>query len=293
MDKLHFYYFDWYNKYKRGVVKESTLFKYIYLEKILYNLNIELKEVNFEIYQKILNDYSLNKHRNTVINLHRILSSFFNYLFEEKIIDKFSLKRVVVKGKEKNNRKNYLDKSEVMLLIRKLNLRENSDLIIYVLLKTGLRFSECMGITKDDIDFKYGLISINKALKYKGNIEYENLKNRNSYRVIKIDNKLKNILKEVVLKKENNEPIFLERGKKIYLSSLNKKLKRLTRSDMTIHGLRHTHASLLLFGNVDISIISRRLGHKSVRTTQEIYLHIIREFEERNNKEIEKVMGEF
>ena len=47
----------------------------------------------------------------------------------------------------------------------------------------------------------------------------------------------------------------------------------------SIHGLRHTHASLLLFAGVSIASVARRLGHASMTTTQKTYLHIIQELE--------------
>lgn len=43
----------------------------------------------------------------------------------------------------------------------------------------------------------------------------------------------------------------------------------------SLHSLRHTHASQLLAGGMEISAVSARLGHKSVGTTLKIYAHMI------------------
>ena len=56
---------------------------------------------------------------------------------------------------------------------------------------------------------------------------------------------------------------------------------------ISVHGLRHTHASVLLFAGVSIASVARRLGHSSMTTTQKTYLHIIRELE---NQDIDLVM---
>ena len=56
---------------------------------------------------------------------------------------------------------------------------------------------------------------------------------------------------------------------------------------ISIHGLRHTHASLLLFAGVTIASVARRLGHASMTTTQKTYLHIIHELE---SKDVDIVM---
>jgi integrase len=56
---------------------------------------------------------------------------------------------------------------------------------------------------------------------------------------------------------------------------------------ISVHGLRHTHASILLFAGVSIASVARRLGHASMTTTQKTYLHIIQELE---NKDVDLVM---
>ena len=80
-----------------------------------------------------------------------------------------------------------------------------------------------------------------------------------------------------------DKPIFVG-DKKIYNSTVNDVLTRHCKecgiSEISIHGLRHTHESLLLFAGVSIASVVRRLGHASMITTQKTYLHIIQELEE-------------
>lgn len=86
-----------------------------------------------------------------------------------------------------------------------------------------------------------------------------------------------------------DKPIFV--NKKVYNSTVNDVLgrhcKKMNLPVISIHGLRHTHASLLLFAGVSIASVARRLGHASMITTQKTYLHIIQELE---NKDIDIVM---
>lgn len=56
---------------------------------------------------------------------------------------------------------------------------------------------------------------------------------------------------------------------------------------ISVHGLRHTHASLLLYAGVSIGSVARRLGHASMTTTQKTYLHIVQELE---NQDVDLVM---
>ena len=87
-----------------------------------------------------------------------------------------------------------------------------------------------------------------------------------------------------------DQPIFVGESK-IYNSTVNNILSRHCKecgiSEISIHGLRHTHASLLLFAGVSIASVARRLGHASMTTTQKTYLHIIQELE---NKDVDLVM---
>ena len=88
----------------------------------------------------------------------------------------------------------------------------------------------------------------------------------------------------------DDKPIFVGENK-IYNSTVNDVLTRHCKecgiSSISIHGLRHTHASLLLFAGVSIASVARRLGHASMTTTQKTYLHIIQELE---NKDVDLVM---
>ena len=88
---------------------------------------------------------------------------------------------------------------------------------------------------------------------------------------------------------DKDEPIFVK--DKVYNSTVNDILarhcKKTNISVITIHGLRHTHASVLLFAGVSIASVARRLGHASMTTTQKTYLHIIQELE---NQDVDLVM---
>lgn len=68
---------------------------------------------------------------------------------------------------------------------------------------------------------------------------------------------------------------------------LERHCKELNLPVISVHGLRHTHASLLLFAGVSTASVSRRLGHANIAITQKIYLHIIQELE---NQDVDLVM---
>ncbi|MED3687322.1 site-specific integrase [Peribacillus butanolivorans] len=51
---------------------------------------------------------------------------------------------------------------------------------------------------------------------------------------------------------------------------------------ITIHGLRHTHAVLLLESGASLKDVQERLGHKSIQTTADVYAHMSKELEEKS-----------
>ena len=90
---------------------------------------------------------------------------------------------------------------------------------------------------------------------------------------------------------------FFSFNKKIYNSTINNILfrycKKLEIPEISIHGLRHTHASILLFSGVSIASVARRLGHSNMTTTQQTYLHVIQELENQDSDLIMRSMSRF
>ena len=154
----------------------------------------------------------------------------------------------------------------------------------------GMRFSEALAITPADFDFARQTLSISKTWDYKGNGGFLPTKNKSSVRKIQIDWQIVVKFSELTKNLPEDQPIFVG-DSKIYNSTVNDVLTRHCKacgiSEISIHGLRHTHASLLLFAGVSIASVARRLGHASMTTTQKTYLHIIQELE---NKDVDLVM---
>ena len=59
-----------------------------------------------------------------------------------------------------------------------------------------------------------------------------------------------------------------------------------------MHGLRHTHASVLLYKGVNVQSVSQRLGHADIQTTLDHYAHVLKEMEERDEAISAKVFAD-
>lgn len=58
---------------------------------------------------------------------------------------------------------------------------------------------------------------------------------------------------------------------------------------ITCYGLRHTHASMLLYKGMNIKYVSRHLGHKDIVTTFQTYSHILDEMEQKESRAMEEL----
>lgn len=142
----------------------------------------------------------------------------------------------------------------------------NWDWFILLVAKTGMRFSEALAITPQDFDFSRQSLSINKTWDYKGKGGFLPTKNQSSVRKIQIDWQLIIQFSTLVKGLPQDEPIFISGN--VYNSTVNDILTRHCKKAgipvISVHGLRHTHASLLLFAGVSIASVAQRLGHSSM-----------------------------
>ena len=289
------YYRQWIDVYKKGAIREATLDKYLMTQKWVEKLAPELKvyELTRTAYQKLLNDYAKNHEKQTTLDFHHQLKGAVLDAVDEGMIERDPTRKAIIKGKSPGVKKiKYLNQFELHTLIAHLDIKEavNWDWFILLVAKTGMRFSEALAITPGDFDFARQTLSVSKTWDYKGKGGFLPTKNKSSVRKIQIDWQIVVKFSELTKNLPEAQPIFVG-DKKIYNSTVNDVLTRHCKacgiSEISIHGLRHTHASLLLFAGVSIASVARRLGHASMTTTQKTYLHIIQELE---NKDVDLVM---
>lgn len=288
------YYQQWIAVYKEGAVRKVTLKKYLltyaWLVKLIPELAVE--DLDRMVYQRLLNAYAEGHERQTVMDFHHQLKGAILDAVDDGLIDRDPTRKAIVKGKiPRAKKKRYLNQFELHKLLGSLDLepRLNWDWMILLIAKTGLRFSEALAVTPKDFDFAHQALAIDKTWDYKEGTGFLPTKNRSSIRKVAIDWQLIVQFSELIKGLPEDRPIFVHG--RVYNSTVNGLLARHCEIAgvpiISVHGLRHTHASLLLFAGVSIASVARRLGHSSMNTTQKTYLHIIQELE---NKDIDLVM---
>lgn len=289
------YYAQWVHVYKEGAIRKVTLDKYLMTQTWLYKLVPELKMCDMTriAYQQLLNDYAECHERQTTMDFHHQLKGAILDAVDEGLIDRDPTRKVIIKGKTPAEKKiKYLNQFELHTLLLSLNLDNeiNWDWFILLVAKTGMRFSEALALTPKDFDFSHQSLSISKTWDYKGKGGFLPTKNKSSVRKIQIDWQTVVQFSELVKNLPQDKPIFVTK-ERVYNSTVNDILERHCNAAgvpvISVHGLRHTHASILLFAGVSVGSVARRLGHASMTTTQKTYLHIIHELE---NQDVDLIM---
>lgn len=292
---LSTYFEKWISVYKEGAIRKVTMDKYRLSLSWVIKLapKMRLCDVDRVAYQQLLNDYAKEHERQTTMDFHHHLKAAILDAVDEGLIDKDPTRKVIVKGKTpREKKKKYLNQFELHTLLKDLKLENgiNYDWLILLIAKTGMRFSEAIALTPSDFDFSRQTLSIDKTWNYKGEGGFQPTKNKSSIRKIQIDWMIVSQFAALVKDLPSDKPIFIKNNA-IFNSTINDILERHCRNSnvpvITIHGLRHTHASLLLFAGVSIASVAKRLGHSSMNTTEKTYLHIIQELE---NKDVDLVM---
>lgn len=291
---FHEYFKEWVELYKVGAISSITLQKYYVVEQKLKELvpNLKLKELDRHSYQQLLNEYAITHEKQTTMDFHHHLKGAILDAVDEGVLTQNPTRKIVIKGKAPRPKKaKFLNQFEVQALLKELDLIEeiNWDWFILLVVKTGMRFSEALALTPSDFYFSQQKIVINKTWNYKKtNGSFQPTKNESSNRKIQIDWQLAMQFSQLIKMKEQDKPIFVK--SRVFNSTINNRLKVLCIQAnipiITVHSLRHTHASLLLFAGVSIASVASRLGHSSMTTTQETYLHIIQELENQDNDKI-------
>lgn len=291
---FYIYYEKWIHIYKEGAIRNVTMRKYeitlLWLKKLVPELR--LSQLNRISYQQLLNDYAEFHERQTTMDFHHQIKAAILDAVDEGFIERDPTRKAIIKGRVPRIKKiKYLNQFELHTLLVNLKLTSeiNWDWLILIIAKTGMRFSEALALTPKDFDFSHQSLIVDKTWDYKGNGGFLPTKNKSSVRKIQLDWQTIIKFSEIIKGLPEDKPIFV--NGRVFNSTVNGVLERYCKKlgipVISIHGLRHTHASLLLFAGVSIASVARRLGHASMTTTQKTYIHIIQEME---NKDIDLVM---
>ena len=230
----------------------------------------------------------------TILEHHRLLRAMLHKAVYWQLIVANPAERVQPPKTRKPKRKSY-DDEQTKILLENLELLSSEDIkykvAIILTVFTGVRLGELMGLEWQDVDFKNGIISINRSSQYLADMGVFTKvpKTESSIREIAIPEFIISLLEEYKLWYEeqkmiygdlwtNSDRLFVQAdGKPMHPSTISKwfvkYVGQIGLPVINFHGLRHTNASLLVAQNIDIAVISARLGHAQISTTLDFYVH--------------------
>ena len=230
----------------------------------------------------------------TILEHHRLLRAMLHRAVYWQLIVSNPAERVQPPKAKKPKRRSYDDEQTKILLenLEKLSVEDTKYKVAIILtIFTGVRLGELMGLEWQDVDFRNGIISINRSSQYLSDMGVFTKvpKTESSIREIAIPEFIISLLEEYKLWYEeqkslygelwtNSNRLFVQAdGKPMHPSSISKWFVKYVCTIglpvINFHGLRHTNASLLVAQNVDIAVVSARLGHAQISTTLDFYVH--------------------
>ena len=306
---LHQYFDNYIDIFKKDKITVRTFNKYLNTSKNLkiYFPKETLKKLTKTRYQKCLNEYAKTHADRSVRQFNTHIRAAVQNAIDEQIIATDFTKKAVVKGQgtSKSEDEKYLNFSDFTKLIKfsrdKIDPFYSTRLMIFIAGTTGMRFGELLGLKWENIDFNEKTINIKLEYNYvtKTFTDPKGYKTRKiviDIKTAKVLEKLKIKQNELDLINPNNLVFFNPKDGIVSNNAANKVLRRMQKSlgispTITMHGLRHTHGSVLLMHGINVLAVSKRLGHASVDITLKVYAHLLKELEDQENDKIKNELG--
>ncbi|MDD2785986.1 MAG: tyrosine-type recombinase/integrase [Patescibacteria group bacterium] len=204
------------------------------------------------------------------------IKSLFKYLKREKIIKANPISDIE-SPKLPHKKPTYLTQTEYQILIATVKREAtpfylSRDLaIVTLLLGTGIRLSELVGLTLDEVNLEHS----GRSIKVRGKGDKE--------RIIPLTDELVSILEHYLKTRPNvsSNHLFISRlGEQLCARSVYGLVKKYLKATgiqknnrMAVHSLRHTFGTSLMNNGVNIVVIQELMGHRNLETTRR-YLHI-------------------
>lgn len=269
--------------------------------------NYPLKEITY----KVLQDF-FNKRSSEGIEANKSIKNSINRVFVFSIrsgyITSNPLTYVQITGVQKKSEKKIISFQDFNTLIQQLHDQNQFKSVAYsIALKLGyycgLRVSEVCALEKKDFDLVNGFVSLNKKLVYDGRkiSDFEvidQMKSNGSKAILPLPSAIIEDLK--VWFKVNPHEIVVcdETGMYISPNVMYEHIKKITEPlgiAYNFHMLRHTYATNLVMGNVNVKTAQELMRHSNINTTLSVYTHVNMETKKEavndvfNSQSVEKV----
>ena len=295
------YFWSWFETYKESSVSERTKLTYKNAFNVLkkHLSGIPIEEMDRRLYRKFIAEFGKNHAKSTVSKFNSLYHACVkDAMYDGDVTKDFIAGTDIVYNRKKTRKIDYLNIEETKKLTNyltdTLNHNFTAKYMILLAIATGARLGEIQALTWKDINFNFHTIDINKSWN-ETTKKFQPTKNESSKRIIRVNQNTLDYLQD--LKQNNHDMVFINQYNTIPTSSAVNKTLRTCLKELEIdkpsfhfHSLRHTHVAYLLSENIDLYIISKRLGHSDISTTSRVYSYLIDEYKNRADNKIENIV---
>lgn len=231
----------------------------------------------------------------TIQRYHRLISTILHTAVEWGVLFSNPCDRTQTPKADTKEAK-YIDETQANALMKSLEKADETHrAIIRLLLFTGMRRGEILGLRWSDVDFDKGTLNICRTLQFLPDrgIFVDKTKNKSSEREIRLSQiALNDLRSHKVAQLEyrlsvgshwlgTEDYVFTNpEGNPLRPDSVSSWFAKFVKNEtdlppITLHSLRHTNATLQLAAGVPITTVAKRLGHSNAATTGRIYAHAI------------------
>lgn len=220
-------------------------------------------------------------YKNTYLRtIHNQLTAILNYGIRKKYLKLNVARDCGSMGDNESGRMDYYKVEEFKRFITAFEDRPDLKVIYSTLFNTGLRSGELLALTRRDIDLTKRKINVNKTfIRREGKDLIQIPKTKSSIRKVPIPEHIADMLDAYFQTIPG-----LKDGDRVFpwtKSHLNTHMKRGAEKSgvkrIRVHDLRHSFASMLINLGVQMKVVQKFLGHKSIVTTMNVYSHLYEE----------------
>lgn len=288
------FYDDWLKRHLASGIKQQTQLNHLATQAIVHEFlsNVTLEQMDRRRFQRFLDDYSVGHSASTVRQVAKRAGMPLKEAFNDGIIKSDPTFRVKIKGAEsKSPEMKFLEESDLNKLLQYIETSPMTapNFAIYTAALSGMRAGEILALTLPDIDVNGRFISVTKTKTNRPPYQYTTPKTKRSVRKIVMPDKYFEQFERFKRAYPTlPEHIFGEyTTQSVPAHHLRNIIKETGIKRISMHGLRHTHASLLINKGVDVAYVSERLGHNTTQVTINTYYHYL---ENERKSEVKKAI---
>ncbi len=244
---------------------------------------VPIKDITSDMLQRTYNDMHTEYMASTITITHTLINSALIAAVRLRKLPQNPAAGTHIPRDTTPERVKALTEDQLEQFLRALKQSSSYYVPALFMVNTGVRPGENFGLSRGDFTIAKPQIKVHSTYLFKEKRLQPETKTQSSTRVVPVPTFLVPIMQRYMLQQPNKAstaPLFQSKlGDRIALCNFERQMKNTGAAIgcgwVTPHTLRHTYASRLFAQGVDVKVVSALLGHKSVTTTYDLYIHFI------------------